>query len=161
MTFVKKKKSKNLVFIQTISNTNYFVLLHWMKYTPSSFRDVQTIPLLLPHHLLQHKNTQSYTSSLLSQLRLRPPQSSMSLKDQRGMNPPTHCLSPNTRQGSGLDQSEARRVLPDGDTRISSNRASVREISLKNSGLQKVSQFTFWRDKKRKFYYHLITLMSF
>uniref|UniRef100_A0A8C2L6L5 Zgc:162324 n=1 Tax=Cyprinus carpio TaxID=7962 RepID=A0A8C2L6L5_CYPCA len=43
------------------------------------------------------------------------------------------------RQGSGLDQSEARRVLPDGDTRISSNRASVREISLKNSGLQKVS----------------------
>uniref|UniRef100_A0A671PA64 Uncharacterized protein n=1 Tax=Sinocyclocheilus anshuiensis TaxID=1608454 RepID=A0A671PA64_9TELE len=45
---------------------------------------------------------------------------------------PTCCLSPNTRQGSRLDRSEA-------DTRISINRASVREISLKNSGLQKVS----------------------
>uniref|UniRef100_A0A673MTP1 Uncharacterized protein n=1 Tax=Sinocyclocheilus rhinocerous TaxID=307959 RepID=A0A673MTP1_9TELE len=52
---------------------------------------------------------------------------------------PTRCLSPSTRQGSRLDQSEADRALPDGDTRISINRASVREISLKNSGLQKVS----------------------
>uniref|UniRef100_A0A671SDT8 Uncharacterized protein n=1 Tax=Sinocyclocheilus anshuiensis TaxID=1608454 RepID=A0A671SDT8_9TELE len=52
---------------------------------------------------------------------------------------PTRCLSPSTRQGSRLDQSEADRTLPDGDTRISINRASVREISLKNSGLQKVS----------------------
>ncbi|XP_059415874.1 protein CFAP20DC-like isoform X2 [Carassius carassius] len=52
---------------------------------------------------------------------------------------PTRCLSPSTRQGSRLDRSEAGRALPDGDTRISINRASVREISLKNSGLQKVS----------------------
>ncbi|XP_058633740.1 uncharacterized protein C3orf67 homolog isoform X3 [Onychostoma macrolepis] len=52
---------------------------------------------------------------------------------------PTRCLSPNTRQGSRLDRSEAGRALPDGDTRISINRASVREISLKNSSLQKVS----------------------
>ncbi|XP_051754181.1 uncharacterized protein C3orf67 homolog [Ctenopharyngodon idella] len=53
---------------------------------------------------------------------------------------PMRCLSPSTsRQGSRLDQSEAGRALPDGDTRISINRASVREISLNNSGLQKVS----------------------
>ncbi|XP_067316362.1 uncharacterized protein C3orf67 homolog [Pseudorasbora parva] len=53
---------------------------------------------------------------------------------------PTRCLSPSTsRQGSKLDRSEAGRALPDGDTRISINRASVREISLNNSGLQKVS----------------------
>ncbi|XP_073704240.1 protein CFAP20DC isoform X2 [Garra rufa] len=52
---------------------------------------------------------------------------------------PTRCLSPSTRQGSRLDRSEASRALPDGETRISINRASVREISLKNSGLQKVS----------------------
>uniref|UniRef100_A0A8C1I8F0 Zgc:162324 n=1 Tax=Cyprinus carpio TaxID=7962 RepID=A0A8C1I8F0_CYPCA len=52
---------------------------------------------------------------------------------------PTRCLSPSTRQGSRLDRSEADRALPDGDTRVSINRASVREISLKNSGLQKVS----------------------
>ncbi|XP_073809118.1 protein CFAP20DC isoform X1 [Danio rerio] len=53
---------------------------------------------------------------------------------------PTRCLSPSSsRQGSRLDRSEADRALPDGDTRISINRTSVREISLKNSGLQKVS----------------------
>ncbi|KAI2663800.1 Protein CFAP20DC [Labeo rohita] len=38
---------------------------------------------------------------------------------------PTRCLSPSTRQGSRLDRSEAGRALPDGDTRISINRASV------------------------------------
>ncbi|XP_043098174.1 uncharacterized protein C3orf67 homolog isoform X1 [Puntigrus tetrazona] len=52
---------------------------------------------------------------------------------------PTRCLSPNTRQGSRLDWPEAGRALPDGDTKITLSRASVREISLKNSGLQKVS----------------------
>ncbi|ROL50780.1 hypothetical protein DPX16_15024 [Anabarilius grahami] len=53
---------------------------------------------------------------------------------------PTRCLSPSTsRQGSRLDQSKAGRALPDGDTSISINRASVREISLNNSGLQQVS----------------------
>ncbi|XP_056112159.1 uncharacterized protein C3orf67 homolog [Rhinichthys klamathensis goyatoka] len=50
---------------------------------------------------------------------------------------PTRCLSPST--SSRLDRSEAGRPLPDGDTSISINRASVREISLNNSGLQKVS----------------------
>lgn len=63
---------------------------------------------------------------------------------------PTRCLSPSTRQGSRLDRSEADRALPDGDTRVSINRASVREISLKNSGLQQVSPFTFEGIKKRK-----------
>lgn len=53
---------------------------------------------------------------------------------------PTRCLSPST--SSRLDRSEAGRPLPDGDTRISINRASLREISLNNSGLQKVSLFT-------------------
>ncbi|XP_048054865.1 uncharacterized protein C3orf67 homolog isoform X4 [Megalobrama amblycephala] len=53
---------------------------------------------------------------------------------------PTRCLSPSTsRQGSRLDQSQAGRALPDGHTSISINRASVREISTNNSGLQKVS----------------------
>lgn len=53
---------------------------------------------------------------------------------------PTRCLSPST--SSRLDRSEAGKPLPDGDTRISINRASLREISLNNSGLQKVSLFT-------------------
>ncbi|XP_067230417.1 uncharacterized protein C3orf67 homolog isoform X1 [Chanodichthys erythropterus] len=53
---------------------------------------------------------------------------------------PTRCLSPSTsRQGSRLDQSQAGRALPDGHTSISITRASVREISTNNSGLQKVS----------------------
>ncbi|XP_051563421.1 protein CFAP20DC-like, partial [Myxocyprinus asiaticus] len=52
---------------------------------------------------------------------------------------PTHCLSPNaSRQGSRLDWSEAGRALPDGETRISINRSSVRKISRESSGLQKV-----------------------
>ncbi|XP_051985696.1 protein CFAP20DC-like [Xyrauchen texanus] len=52
---------------------------------------------------------------------------------------PTHCLSPNAfRPGSRLDWSEAGRALPDGETRISINRASVRKISRESSGLQKV-----------------------
>lgn len=72
---------------------------------------------------------------------------------------PTRCLSPSSsRQGSRLDRSEPDRALPDGDTRISINRTSVRKISLKNSELQKVSPFT-QKECKRKFFYHVITLV--
>ncbi|XP_056606180.1 uncharacterized protein C3orf67 homolog isoform X2 [Triplophysa dalaica] len=53
---------------------------------------------------------------------------------------PTRCLSPSTsRYTNRPDHSRAGRTLPDGDTSISIKRASVREISVENSGLQMVS----------------------
>ncbi|KAI7808014.1 uncharacterized protein C3orf67 homolog [Triplophysa rosa] len=53
---------------------------------------------------------------------------------------PTRCLSPsNSRYLNRPDRSRAGRTLPDGDTSISIKRASVREISVENSGLQIVS----------------------
>nr|XP_055070194.1 uncharacterized protein C3orf67 homolog isoform X1 [Misgurnus anguillicaudatus] len=51
---------------------------------------------------------------------------------------PTRCLSPSTSRYRP-DNSRAGRTLPDGDTKISINRASVREISLGNPGYQMVS----------------------